>query len=300
MILIVGATGVLGREVTRKLVAAGQPVRAATRTPQSARDLAQLGVDVMMADLTDANSLARACDGAHAVLASAHALMGTGRYASRAVDDAGHRALIDAAWSAGVARFVYVSARGATPDHPVDFFRTKAAIEAYLRDSGRDYTILRPSPIMEWHVHRLLGKSIMETGKTVVFGAGRTPTNFIAAADLAQYAIAALTEPSLVRRTLELGGPDNVTKRDVIAKYEHHANRSANVTYVPLALMRAMSPLLRPFNPGLSRLMDAGVWGETTDQTFDVRALPHDVRVSLTPVDTFIADQVRRDPTRPS
>lgn len=133
-----------------------------------------------------------------------------------------------------------------------------------MRGSGLDCVILRPSPFMEWHVHRLLGKGIVESAKTIVMGAGTMPTNFIAAMDLAQYAVAALTDPSLSRRTLELGGPDNVTRRDIVAMYEHHAHRSARVTYVPLGLMRAMSPV-RPFNPVVSRLMDVSVWGETTD-----------------------------------
>lgn len=192
-----------------------------------------------------------------------------------------------------------MSARGATPDHPVDFFRIKAAIEKYLRASGLDYAILRPSPIMEWHVHRLLGKSLVESGKAVVFGTGRASTNFIAAADLAHYAVAALTGQRMSRRTLELGGPDNVTRRDIVAMYERQAGLSAKVTYVPPALMRALSPLIRPVNPVVSRLMDVSVWGETTDQTFDVRALPQDVAVALTSVDTFVAKQLRREAALP-
>lgn len=292
MILIVGATGVLGREVTRKLLAAGERVRAATRFAHNARDLAALGAEVVHADLIDPASLARACDGVDSVMAAAHAVMGRGRYASDAVDGAGHRALIDAAKAASVKRFVYTSARGASADHPVDFFRTKARIEAYLRASGLDFMILRPSPFMEWHVHRLLGQPIVETGRTTIFGAGNTPTNFVACADLAHYAQAALTKPAAGGRTLDLGGPDNVTKRDIVAMYERHAGRRARVRYVPIALMRAMSPLLRPVNPVVSRLMDASVWGETSDQTYDIAALPRDRPAQLTSVDAFVRAQV--------
>lgn len=298
MILIVGATGVLGQQVTRKLVAEGRPVRVSTRAPQNARDLARLGAEVVAADLIDPDSLSRGVDGVHAVLASAHSLLGKGRYASSAVDEAGHRALVDAARSAGVDRFVYISARGAAPDHPVDFFRTKFAIETYLRASGLDYTILRPSAFMEWHVHRLLGKAIVDTGKTVIFGTGRTPTNFIAAGDVAQYAAIALTQPLMSGRTLELGGPDNVTRREIVAMYEREARRSAKVTYVPIAVMRAISPLLRPFNPVISRLMDVSVWSDTTDQTFDVRTLPQDLPAPTTQVSTFIAEQLQRESGR--
>jgi uncharacterized protein YbjT (DUF2867 family) len=288
MILILGATGVLGREVVRTLVADRRPVRAATRQPDMAGDLSALGAEVVHADLIDSISLRRACTGVDAVFVAAHSLMGTGRYSSVAVDGAGHRALIDAARTAGVRRFVYTSVRGAAADHPVDFFRTKAAVERYLEQSGLDFTILRPSAFMEWHVHRLLGKGIVETGKAIVFGSGNAPTNFIAGADVAQYARAALEGPGMSARTLELGGPDNVTRRQVVELYERYAGRSAKVTYVPVVLMRMMSPLVRPFMPVVSRLLDASIWGDTTDQTFASSSLPPDIPSRPTSVEAFV------------
>jgi len=292
LILVVGATGVLGRETTRRLLAAGERVRAATRTPAVAQDLAALGADVVQADLIDAPSLARACEGVDAVFVAAHSLMGTGKYASSAVDGDGHRALIDAAKAARVKRLVYTSARGVAVDHPVDFFRTKAQVEQYLRDSGLDWVILRPSPFMEWHVHRLLGKGIVDSGRTTVFGSGNAPTNFIAAGDLAACACVALTAREMRHRTLELGGPHNPTRRQIVQMYERETGRTAKVRYVPVALMRAFGPWLRPINPVVSRLMGASVWGEMVDQTFDARTIPPDVPLPSTTVDAFIHAQV--------
>ena len=105
MILVVGASGYLGGYAVRRLLAAGQRVRAASRTPSRLAALQALGADVVAADLVDRGSLERACRGADAVLAAAHALMGTGRHASEHVDDRGHRDLIDVARHAGVSRF---------------------------------------------------------------------------------------------------------------------------------------------------------------------------------------------------
>jgi NADH dehydrogenase len=292
MILVVGATGVLGREVTKRLLADGRAVRATTRHPDRADELRKLGAEVVHADLVDRPSLARACDGADAVLAAAHSLMGTGKYASEAVDGGGHRALIDVAKASGVKRFVYTSARGAAPDHPVDFMRTKVAIEGYLRQSGLHCTILRPSAIMEWHVHRLLGLSILESGTATIFGSGNASTNFIAGDDLARYACLALTAPATRERTYDVGGPDNVSRREVVAMYERHAGRRAKVRYVPVGVMRAMAPLLRPIAPVPSRLMGMSVWGETTDQTFDANAMPQELPPPTTHVDDFVRHAV--------
>ena len=292
MILIVGGTGVLGREAARQLLAAGHKVRAMTRAPDKAEDLKQLGAEVVQGDLINPASLARACLGADAVLAAAHALMGTGRYSSEAVDDVGHRALLDAAKAAGVKQFVYTSARGVLPEHPVDFFRTKAKIEQHVKASGLNYTILRPSAFMEWHVHNLLGKSILESGKATVFGSGNNPTNFIAACDVARLAVIALTDHGTTGKTLEIGGPSNVTKRQLAEMYATFSGRPVKIRYVPTIVMRVMSPLVRPVQPVLSRLMAMSVWSDTTDQTFDSSAILREYPMRLTPVGDFIRERV--------
>lgn len=290
MILVVGASGVLGREITRQLLGAGHRVRATSRDRAKLADLQRLGAEVMPADLIDRGSLTRACDGVEAVFAAAHSIFGTGKYVSEAVDGAGHRALVEVAKAAGVKRFVYTSARGASSDHPVDFMRTKAAVERYLEDSGLDCTILRPAAFMEWHVHELLGKSIVETGKTTIFGAGVNPTNFIAASDVASFAVEALDGGKAVGTRLELGGPDNICKRDVVRLYEKYLGRPARVRSVPFGAMRVMAPLLRPFQPVVSRLLTMAIWTETSDQTFDPRDLPRH-SIPLTGVDAFVRKQ---------
>jgi NADH dehydrogenase len=200
--------------------------------------------------------------------------------------------LIDAAKTSGVKRFVYMSARGASPEHPVDFFRTKACIEDKLRTSGLDFVILRPSAFMEWHVHKLLGKSLIETGATTIFGSGNNPTNFISARDVAAFAVMALKNSFAGSCTLEIGGPDNPTKREVTDMYLRLSGRTGVVRHIPTALMRVMCPVVRPFNPVLSRLMAMSIWTDTTDQTFDPSKLIRDYPMALTRVEDFISDQI--------
>ncbi len=293
MFLIVGATGVLGHEATRQLLAAGYKVRAMTRYPEKATDLKQLGAEVIQGDLIDPPSLRRACQGIEAVLASAHQLMGTGKYSSSAVDDVGHRSLIDAARAAGVQHFVYVSIMGATADHSVDFFRTKIKIEQYLKQSGLSYTILRPPAFMEWHIHNLLGLGILQTGKATIYGRGENRTNFIAGRDVARFAVLALTDSRLRRKTLEVGGPDNVTKNQVAQMYGMFSGHPARVSHVPDGMMRVMSPIMHPFQPVLSRLMAFSVWNDTTDQTFDPCDLLKEYPMNMIHVEDFIREKVK-------
>ena len=58
--------------------------------------------------------------------------------------------------------FIYTSVHGVSAIHPIDFLRNKFSVEQYLIKSGLNYTILRLPAFMEWHVHNLLGKSIVK------------------------------------------------------------------------------------------------------------------------------------------
>jgi len=153
MILIVGATGLLGRATALPLLKQGHSVRVLVRDRDRAIELQRAGAEVFIGDLTDVRSLELACKGAERVFACAHSLLGRGRYSSAQVDHVGHSALVVAARDAKVEHFVYTSVMGAREDHPIDFFRTKHEIEATVKASGMGYTILRPSAFMEQHVH---------------------------------------------------------------------------------------------------------------------------------------------------
>jgi uncharacterized protein YbjT (DUF2867 family) len=294
MILIVGITGVLGRETARQLLEAGYQVRGLTRNPANATDLKSLGAEIVQGDLIDKTSLERVCQGVDVVFACAHQLMGAGKYKSEAVDDEGHRALINAAKTAGVKHFVYTSIQHASPNHPADFVRTKARIEAYLEASGLSYTVLRPPALMEWHVHNLLGATILTQGKTTIFGGGNNPTNFMAGKDVAHIAVIALTDPKMKNRIIEMGGPDNVTKNQIAEMYGRFSGKTPKVTNVPTGVMKVMAPIMRPFQPVISRLMYLSVWGDTTDQTFNPEAMLKEFPMTLTRVEDFIREQVKK------
>jgi uncharacterized protein YbjT (DUF2867 family) len=295
MILVVGGTGLLGQKVVRLLLADGHRVRVMTRDPARAVALARQGAEIVLGDLTDPGSLPGACGGISRLFVAAHALVGRGRNCSDAVDDAGHRALIDAAVSAGVARFVYTSALGASPGHPIDFFRTKFAIEQYLARSGLDYSVLRPSAFMEWHAHAVNGRSILKSGRTTLFGTGTKLRNFVAARDVAHCAVEALTAGTVRRRMLEVGGPGNYCNNEVAAMYARSAGIDLRVVHVPLWVAATLARLIRPIHPGISRVLRLASLPDTAfSETFDsrdlLRAYP---QLRPTTLQDFVQTQVK-------
>jgi NADH dehydrogenase len=293
-VLVVGATGVLGRQAVGRLRARGVAVRAMSRKPDAARDLADQAVEVVAGDLLDRASLDRACAGVKRVLCAAHGMLGRGRYRSEQVDDTGHRALIDAARQAGVERFVYTSMLGASPTHPIDFARTKFAIEQAVQQSGLPNVILRPSAFMEWHVHAFNGKALLDKGKAQLIGPGTKPRNFVAAADVAAFAVMALTEEPAPGPIIEIGGPGNFSNRHVTALYAELAGVEARASHLPAALASALSIVMQPLHPGVARILRLGAlpdaaFSETFDSAPLQRAFPS---IVLTPLRAFVQARV--------
>jgi uncharacterized protein YbjT (DUF2867 family) len=156
MILVVRATGSLGGRIARGLLAQGKQVRildrqdplsaelAAQGRANTAESLVAAGAEAVYADLKDRASLDTAVANVDTVITTATATQRGGDDTVPAVDLQGTLNLIEAAKAAGVKHFIYTSAFGAAPDHPVPLFHIKGTCEAALEASGMAYTILRP------------------------------------------------------------------------------------------------------------------------------------------------------------
>jgi uncharacterized protein YbjT (DUF2867 family) len=293
MILIVGGSGFLGREGAKLLLSQGKPVRLLVRTPAKVEDLKQAGAEVVQGDLIDPPSLRQACQDIDRVLAAANSFLGKGKNTAEAVDEAGHRLLIDAAKTAGVSHFVYMSMLGVSPGHPFDYARMKYSIEQYLKASGLSYTILRSAWYMEQNVHLHNGKSILESGKTSLLGNGTKPRNFIAVCDVAQFAVLALLDPKLTNRTIDIGGLQNATNNQVAELYGKLAGITPKVRHMPPLMAKGMSVVLKPFQPGISRIMYLNSLPDSAfDETFDPAPLLAEFPMHLTTLEEFICERI--------
>ena len=162
-VLVCGSTGRQGGAVSRRLLRDGWEVHALTRRPDAApaRALARAGARVVTGDLDDPGSLRRALDGVGTVFGVTefweHGLAAELRQG---------RGLIDAARQAGVERFVFssVGATERTEGLGISHFDAKRAIEAHLRASGLDWTIVRPVTFFENFVSPRYRRAICERG----------------------------------------------------------------------------------------------------------------------------------------
>ncbi|HET7459225.1 MAG TPA: SDR family oxidoreductase [Gemmatimonadaceae bacterium] len=255
MILVAGATGVLGGLVCQRLRERGDPVRALVRASSDAarrEQLRALGVELAEGDLRDRASLEAACRGATTVVSTVSSITTAKAGDSfEATDDAGTRSLVDAAKAAGAGHFVYVSFDDAAfPDSPL--VAAKRSVEDYLKASGVPYTILKPGPFMEIWLGPMLGVDAAN-GTAKVFGSGEHPVPYVSVRDVAEYVVACVGNASARNRTLYVKGAAPVSQNDAVHAFEESLGRPLVVTRVPEEALEAQwrsapDPMSRTFS----------------------------------------------------
>ena len=140
--LISGATGQQGGSVARALLAKGHRVRGLTRNTQSenARELANLGAELVLADFGSAESLDAALDGMDGFF-----LMSTSFESGTDAETIQGIAGVDAAKRAGVSHLVYSSVSDANRKTGVPHFDSKYVVEEYIRTLGIPHSIVAPA-----------------------------------------------------------------------------------------------------------------------------------------------------------
>ena len=295
MILVVGATGVVGGMITRGLLEQGKEVRVLVRRDSpssqlvqqglatSAEELIEAGARPVHGDLRDRASLDVAVEGVETLVTSANSAFRGGADDPQSVDLEGNRNLIEAARDAGVEHFIFVSLLGADPDHPAPFMQAKARSESALRESGMDYTILAPTAFMEVWPAMVVGMPALQGQTVTLVGEGSRRHSFVSNRDVAAFAVKAVDDPAALQRHLAIGGPEALTWREVVATYERVLERSIPVEFVAMG-----EPV-----PGLPDPMPAMLAGmETYDSVVDMEETSRTFDVSLTRLETFVREQV--------
>ncbi|MGW5427160.1 NAD(P)H-binding protein [Streptomyces sp. NPDC004059] len=196
MILVTGATGTIGSDVVRQLAARGEKVRALTRDPAKARVPA--GVEVVRGDFHEPASLGSALEG----VTAAFLLRPPGP------DEGRDAALVAAAGAAGVRRLVKLSAIG-TGDPavgPSGLWHLDG--ERAVRDSGAEWTVLRPS---SFATNTLSWAEPLRAGEPVPNMTGDGASGVIDPRDVAEAAVRALVDAGHAGRTYTLTGPEAIT-----------------------------------------------------------------------------------------
>jgi uncharacterized protein YbjT (DUF2867 family) len=265
MNLIIGATGIVGGEVCRRLASEGRPVRALVRTtsnPERVEMLRRMGAEIVTGDLKAPDTLRAACRDVDAVVSTAATTISRQPDDSiRATDLNGQKALVDAAAEAGVQRFVYVSVANTFPaDNP--FIAAKRAVEEHVAGSGVPYTVLGPVHFMEVWLGPFFGWD-PANGRARTLGPGDRAFSWISVGDVAEFCVRSIDADAALDRRIDLGGPEALTAMDVVRILEEEAGRPFDVEHIPVEALRQQREAARDeYDVSMAALAMATATGE--------------------------------------
>lgn len=236
-LLVVGATGTLGRQIARRALDEGYEVRCLVRSQKKAAFLKEWGAELVSGDLCEPETLQPALDRVSAVIDAATA-RATDSLSVKDVDWQGNVNLIQAARQAGVDRFIFFSILDADQYPNVPLLEIKRCVEQFLVDSGVNYTILRPCGFLQgligqYAIPILEGQSVWVMGNT-------SPTAYMDTQDIAKFAIRALRVSETEKKSFPVVGARAWSADEIIRLCEKLAGREAKITRVPIGLLRSV------------------------------------------------------------
>lgn len=246
-LLIVGATGTLGRQVARHALDEGHEVRCLVRSPRKAAFLREWGADLIQGDLCDPTSLPPALAGMTAVIDAA-TTRPTDSHSFKQVDWEGKVALIQAAKAAGIERFVFFSIMNAQQYPNVPLLDIKHCTELFLAQSGLNYTVLRPCGFFQGLISQY-AIPVLEKQSVWVMGEA-SPVAYMDTQDIAKFAIRALSRSETEQQTFEMAGPRAWGPYEIIRLCERLSGQDAKVTRMPPKLLRGVRRVARWFEWG--------------------------------------------------
>jgi nucleoside-diphosphate-sugar epimerase len=237
-IAITGGTGFIGGCLARTLAAAGHQTVLITRAhPGSVRAVAIPNSTICPVGLESEDRLAEAFAGCDAVAHCAGINREIGSQTYERVHVAGTRNVVNAARRAGARKVVFISFLRARPACGSKYHESKWAAEEIVRDSGLDYTILKPGVIYGRGDHMLdhLSHAFYTFPLFALVGLKDQLIRPAAVEDIAIILQAAVAEDRLSRQTVAVTGPEEMTLREAVLRVANAVNRRPWMFRLPVA-----------------------------------------------------------------
>lgn len=244
-VLVIGATGTLGRQVARRAIDRGDRVRCLVRNLRKAAFLKEWGAELVKGDLNDPQTLPAALEEIDAVIDAATARTTD---SIKKVDWEGKVNLIKAVKAAGIERYIFFSILNVSEHRNVPLMDIKYCTELYLAESGLKYTILQLGGFMQgligqYAVPILDNQAVWVTGKI-------SPIAYMDTQDIAKFAVRALDVPETEKRTFPVVGSRAWAPDEIIALCERLSGQNAKIARLSLPFLRLMQNIARFFQWG--------------------------------------------------
>jgi uncharacterized protein YbjT (DUF2867 family) len=255
MLLITGGTGYVGGYILEALEGKMQrnEIRILSRQGADLEKLRSLGYSTAAGSVANLDELRRAMQGVDQVI---H-LVAIIREAKKrgqtfdAIIGLGTENVVQAAEEAGVMRFIYQSALGAT-NMSTGYFRNKIRGEKAVKGSGIPYVIFRPSFLIgAGGEFTALLKQLTTLPIVPVIGPGNYPVQPIYVRDMARYIAESLGDDRYLGHTFEVGGPETMEYNDMMRETLAARGKKGFLFHAPIFLVKPVVPIVEAVMPNL-------------------------------------------------
>jgi uncharacterized protein YbjT (DUF2867 family) len=246
MIFIAGATGFVGGHLVQDLLAKDFKLKCLVRSDKAAEALSSRGMEVVRGDITDPGSLRGVLQSEDIVIHLVGIIEEKGKATFQTVHVDGTANLVAEAKKTGIRHFFYQSALGADGDSWSGYLRTKAEAEQIVMQSGLSYTIFRPSLIIgPWDgFTKKMAEMIRSSPVLPIPGEGGSKFQPVYIRDWIQCLEMVLDEPEKFRSTYDIGGPEQLSYREIVETLAAAMGRSKPALRIPMGLMKISASLL--------------------------------------------------------
>lgn len=244
-ILITRGTGFVGKQVVRTALEKGHKVRCLVRDGEKAKKIFNADsingrIKFFEGDIQAKDSIITSMEGVDAVIHLVGIIIEIKKWGVtfEKVHFEGTKNLVDACKTSDVSRYIHMSALGTGPEAMSRYHSTKWKAEEYVRKSGLEYTIFRPSIIFgreDDFVNRF-ARMINMLPIVPILGSGKTLMQPISVTDVADFFIQSLENQRSYNKTYEIGGPEQISLEGIIDRIMEVLHKKRFKIHIPLSL----------------------------------------------------------------
>ncbi len=265
MILVTGAAGYVGSHIVKRLVEAGQPVRALVRDrtwAEAEGRLAGLATEWAEGDVTRPETLAAAMQDVDTVVHTVAIAIEKGGRTYEAINYQGTVNVVNAAKAAGIKRFINMCQLGADSRLPYRFLASKGKAQEVVAASGLAWTAFRPSVI--WGPEDEFANTFAKLAPLSpliypIIGDGQAKFQPVWIEDVVTAVVKSLDDPTSIGQDLELGGPEVLTMVEIEKRILQAIGARRAMIRFPIPLLRVIVKLMGvifPAPPVTTSLLD--------------------------------------------
>ncbi len=240
-VLLVGATGYLGKFIVKELKRQAYWVRALSRDNKKIEPVKQYTEEVFLGEATKSETIKGLCKDIDIMTSSIGITKQKDNLTYMDVDYQGNKNLLEEAKKEGVSKFIYISVFNAEKLGNLKGVQAKLRFTEELKESGLDYLVVYPNGFFSDMLEYL---QMAKKGRGYVFGSGEYRINPIHGEDLAEVCVDALTGEE---KEINVGGPDILTHNEILTIAFESLAKTVKISRIPIWIRNFLLATLRTF-----------------------------------------------------